>query len=88
VHTEKIDQRPDIVITDVTMPKMNGFEATKVLKQKLETALISVIMLTARQDKESELKGIDIGADDYIAKPYDKEKLLARMNMLLRRKSA
>jgi len=79
-------EKPDLIITDVTMPKMNGFELTKQLRARLETAIIPIIMLTARQDKVSELQGIDAGADDYITKPYDHEKLLARIKMLLRRK--
>ena len=80
-------EKPDLVITDVTMPKMNGFELTKQLRSSLETAVIPIIMLTARHDKESELKGIDAGADDYIIKPFDHDKLLARLRMLLRRTS-
>jgi type IV pilus assembly protein PilB len=80
------NEKPDMVITDVTMPKMNGFELTKRLRSSLETAVIPIIMLTARSDKDSELKGLDAGADDYIAKPFDTEKLLSRIKMLLRRK--
>jgi type IV pilus assembly protein PilB len=80
-------EKPDLVITDVTMPKMNGFELTKQLRSSLETAVIPIIMLTARHDKESELKGIDSGADDYMIKPFDHDKLLARLKMLLRKSS-
>lgn len=79
-------ERPDLIIMDVNMPKMDGFEATKILRTKLVTASIPIILLTARQDKESELTGLDAGADDYIVKPYDKDKLLARLRMLLRKK--
>ena len=79
-------EKPDLIISDVTMPKMNGFEAVKALRSSLETAVIPIILLTARQDKESELKGIDAGADDYLTKPFDNEKLIARVKMLLRRK--
>jgi DNA-binding response OmpR family regulator len=79
------EQKPDLIITDATMPKMNGFELIKALRSKLETAVIPIIMLTARSDKESELKGIDAGADDYITKPFDQDKLIARVGMLLRR---
>ena len=80
-------EKPDIIIMDVMMPEMNGFEATEVLRSKLETAVIPIIMLTAKQDKESELAGIKAGADDYLTKPFDKEKLLARIEMLLRRRT-
>ncbi|MCK9594484.1 MAG: Flp pilus assembly complex ATPase component TadA [Candidatus Omnitrophica bacterium] len=79
-------EKPDLVISDVTMPKMNGFEEVKALRSKLETAVIPVILLTAREDKESELQGLDAGADDYLTKPFDSDKLLARVKMLLRRK--
>ena len=79
-------EKPDLVIMDVMMPEMDGFEATKLLRSRLETAVIPVIMLTAKKDKESELAGLDAGADDYLTKPYDKDKLLARIKILLRRK--
>ena len=79
-------EKPDMIITDATMPKMDGFELIKQLRSRLETAVIPIIMLTARQDKDSELKGIDAGADDYIVKPFDIDKLLSRIKMLLRRK--
>jgi len=79
-------EKPDLIVMDVTMPKMNGFEATKILRSKLETAVIPIILLTARTDKENELKGLDAGADDYITKPFDGDKLLARVKMLFRRR--
>lgn len=78
-------EKPDLIICDVTMPKMNGFEAVKTLRGSLETAATPIIMLTARGDKESELAGLDAGADDYLVKPFDKDKLLARIKILLRR---
>lgn len=79
-------EKPDFIILDVTMPRMNGFEAVKAIRASLETAAIPIIMLTARKDKESELEGLDAGADDYLVKPVDEEKLLARVKMLLRRR--
>lgn len=79
-------EKPDLIITDATMPKMDGFELTRQIRSRLETAVIPVIMLTARQDKDSELKGIDAGADDYITKPFDVDKLISRVKMVLRRK--
>ncbi|MDD5668726.1 MAG: ATPase, T2SS/T4P/T4SS family, partial [Candidatus Omnitrophica bacterium] len=78
--------RPDIILMDIKMPVLDGFEATKILRSRLETASIPLIMITAKADKESELKGFDSGADDYLSKPVDFEKLLARMRMLLRRR--
>jgi len=79
-------EKPDLVVIDVMMPEMDGFEATKILRSRLETAVIPILMLTAKKDKESELKGLDLGADDYVTKPFDKDKLLARIKMLLRRR--
>ena len=81
-----LKERPDLIIMDVMMPEMDGFEATKVLKSRLETAVIPIMMLTAKKDVDSELKGIDMGADDYMTKPFDGQRLLARVKMLLRRK--
>jgi type IV pilus assembly protein PilB len=79
-------EKPDLVVMDVMMPEMDGLEATKILRSRLETAVIPILMLTAKKDKESELKGLDVGADDYVTKPFDKDKLLARIKMLLRRR--
>ncbi|MDD4201892.1 MAG: ATPase, T2SS/T4P/T4SS family [Candidatus Omnitrophica bacterium] len=78
-------ERPDLIIMDIMMPEMDGIEATKRIRAQLQTAAIPIIMLTAKKDKQSELKGIDVGADDYITKPFDNEKLIARIEMLLRR---
>jgi type IV pilus assembly protein PilB len=79
-------EKPDLIIMDVNMPNMDGFTATRELRSKLATSSIPIIMLTAKQDKESEIAGLEAGADDYITKPYDKDKLLARVRMLLKRK--
>jgi type IV pilus assembly protein PilB len=78
-------EKPDLIITDLMMPVMDGFEEVRKLRSMMETAVIPIIMLTAKHDKESELSGINAGADDYITKPFDKDKLLARVGMLLRR---
>jgi type IV pilus assembly protein PilB len=82
-----IKEKPDLIITDLMMPVMDGLEEVKILRSSMETAVIPIIMLTARQDKESELSGINAGADDYMTKPFDKDKLLARVGMLLKRES-
>ncbi len=78
-------EAPDLIITDVMMPVLDGIEAVKKLRSSLQTAPLPIIMLTAKQDKQSELQGIDAGADDYITKPFDGDKLIARIKMLLRR---
>lgn len=78
-------EKPDLIIMDIMMPEMDGIEATRRLRKSLETASIPILMLTAKNDKQSELEGIDAGADDYLTKPFDADKLLARIKMLLRR---
>lgn len=78
-------ENPDLIIMDVMMPEMDGLEATKKIRANLQTVSIPVIMLTAKQDKHSELAGLDAGADDYIAKPFDGNKLITRIRMLLQR---
>jgi diguanylate cyclase (GGDEF)-like protein len=71
---------PDLILLDVGMPKICGFEAIKILKADNRYADIPVIFLTAKDDKESELKGFELGAVDYIAKPFHMPVLRARIN--------
>ena len=74
----------DVIILDVMMPKLNGFEVLKIMRDKgIETP---VIMLTAKSTVEDKINGLDLGADDYLAKPFNTEELLARIRALLRRK--
>ena len=74
----------DVIILDVMMPKLNGFEVLKVIREKgIDTP---VIMLTAKSTVEDKITGLDLGADDYLAKPFNTEELLARIRALLRRK--
>lgn len=77
---------PDLIVLDVMMPKLDGYEVCKRLKTDDRTKLIPVIMLTAKSDVESKIKGFDIGADDYVPKPFDYRELLARIRSLLTRK--
>ena len=80
-----VRNKPDLIVMDVMMPIMNGYDAVKALRSRLDTASIPIIMLTAKSDVESELQGLDAGADDYMGKPFDGKKLIARVQMLLRR---
>jgi PleD family two-component response regulator len=80
------EDAPDLVITDVMMPHVDGFELTRSLRQDPRTATISVIILTARGLSADKLEGFAIGADDYIVKPFDTPELLARVRGVLRRK--
>jgi len=75
----------DVIVLDVMMPKMNGFEMLKRLRaKKIETP---VLMLTAKTDVADKIDGLNIGADDYLTKPFDTQELLARIKALLRRSS-
>jgi two-component system KDP operon response regulator KdpE len=73
---------PDIVLLDIAMPGMDGFE---VLRQLRAFSDVPVIMLTARDDVLDKVKGLELGADDYVTKPFDHLELLARVKALLRR---
>ena len=81
-----VDERcPELVLADVMMPNMDGFELTRRLRQDSRTAAVSVIMLTARGLSADKLEGFSVGADDYIVKPFDTPELLARISGALRR---
>lgn len=76
---------PELVLADVMMPNMDGFELTRQLRADSRTASVSVIMLTARGLSADKLEGFSVGADDYIVKPFDTPELLARIRRVLRR---
>ncbi|WP_340111378.1 two-component regulator propeller domain-containing protein [Maribellus mangrovi] len=74
---------PDIVISDIIMPKSDGYELTKHLKNDERTSHIPILLLTAMHSKEHELKGLSVGADDYITKPFDLSVLQAKVENML-----
>ncbi len=74
---------PDLVICDVMMPKKDGFEVCRILKEDLRTSHIPIILLTARADESSKLHGLSQGADAYLAKPFSERELLIRIEQLL-----
>ena len=76
---------PDIVLLDIMLPKLNGLE---VLRRIRKISRVPVIMLTARGDTLDKVSGLDSGADDYLAKPFEIEELLARMRAVMRRNEA
>lgn len=77
---------PDLIITDVMMPGIDGVELCRALKETETTSHIPVVLLTARADMETKLKGLKTGADDYIAKPFHTEELLLRLKNILEQK--
>ncbi len=83
-----VEYNPDLIILDVMMPKLDGYEVCKRLKFDENTRYIPVLMLTAKSDVESKVKGLDIGADDYLPKPFDYKELSARVRSLLSIKAA
>ena len=74
---------PDIVISDIMMPEINGFELCRILKQDVATSHIPIILLTARTLEEDVLQGLKCGADDYITKPFNTKILMARVKNLV-----
>ena len=80
-----VDRPPDLVLLDVNLPEMDGFEVCRQLRSDPATAQIPVIMLTARIDESDRVAGLDLGADDYITKPFSPKEALARIRAVLRR---
>lgn len=83
-YENAINKNYDIILLDIMLPKINGMEVCRRLRIKKETP---IIMLTAKGDITDKVNGLDIGADDYLTKPFEIEELLARMRVILRRKS-
>ncbi|MCH8019022.1 diguanylate cyclase, partial [candidate division KSB1 bacterium] len=78
------EHQPDLILLDVMMPKMNGFKVCEVIKSDDATKFIPVILVTALNELEDKVKGMDSGADDFLAKPFNKLELLVRVRSLLR----
>jgi DNA-binding response OmpR family regulator len=77
--------KPDIIVLDAMMPVMNGFEVLAELKKNVNTRNIPVIMLTSLSSKTDVVLGLELGADDYITKPFSPKELVVRINKLLDR---
>jgi len=75
-------EKPDLVILDVMLPKMNGFEVCSILRKEMTAP---ILILTARADETDKIVGLEIGADDYMTKPFSMRELLARVRAMLRR---
>ena len=78
-------QLPDLILLDVLMPELNGYEVCQQLRDDPQTATLPIIMLTAMDEPESVVKGLQTGADDYITKPFHIEELISRIEAHLRR---
>lgn len=79
---------PDLVILDLMLPKLNGWEVCRHLREEGENRRVPVIMLSARAETEDKLLGFDVGADDYMTKPFSPRELLAHIKRLLEAKNA
>lgn len=79
------EKKPDLIVLDVMMPELNGFEVCKALKMNPDTAKIPVIFLTAKENEIDEILGLELGADDYITKPISPRKVIARIKSVIRR---
>ena len=78
---------PDLIVLDWMLPGMNGIEFAKRLRANSTTKLIPIIMLTAKSDEDNKIEGFDVGADDYLTKPFSPRELVARIKALIRRRS-
>ncbi len=79
------EEKPDLVLLDWMLPNKSGIEICRHLRAQSETRDLPVIMLTARGEEEDRVRGLDIGADDYVTKPFSMSELVARMRAVLRR---
>ena len=80
------EKKPSLILLDVMMPKMNGYELCKVLKGSKKTSNIPVVFLTSKGEVEDKVTGLQMGGDDYITKPYEVSELLARIRVHIRLK--
>jgi two-component system phosphate regulon response regulator PhoB len=83
-----VEERPDAIILDIMLPRLNGFEVTKKLRADARTAAIPLLILSAKGEADSRIKGLELGADDYLPKPFSPRELVLRIEALLRRKKA
>ena len=85
LFTAMADEKPDLILLDIMLPKENGLSILKKLKSSMVTKDIPVIMVTAKGSEFDKVTGLDMGADDYIAKPFGMMEFIARVRAVLRR---
>jgi len=81
-YAENSEDRPDLILLDVMLPEMNGFDVCKKIR---ESSTVPIVMITAREDEVDKVLGLEIGADDYVTKPFSMRELLARVKANMRR---
>jgi len=84
-HSLIVDQKPDLILLDWMLPGASGVELARRLKKEEVTAEIPIIMLTAKAEEDNKIQGLEVGADDYITKPFSPRELVARLKAVLRR---
>jgi DNA-binding response OmpR family regulator len=77
------DEKPDLILLDIMMPTMNGYQVCRELKVNADTRPIPVLMLTAKSQESDKFWGKEAGADDYVTKPFDMEDLIEKIGVLL-----
>jgi two-component system phosphate regulon response regulator PhoB len=82
------DRIPDLIILDLNLPVLSGAEVCRILRARADTRHVPIIMVTARGDEDDRVAGFDLGADDYVTKPFDLRELAARVRAVLRRSAS
>ena len=82
------EERPDLVVLDLMLPGRSGFDVLSELRNRPETKDVGVVLLTAKKDEPDRIKGLSLGADDYLAKPFSPQELVLRVGAVLRRLTA
>lgn len=80
-----LERPPSVIILDLNLPRMSGFEMCRRLRAESTTSHVPILMLTARTDESDKVLGLNLGADDYVTKPFSMQELVARLNAVLRR---
>ena len=79
------EEKPDLIVLDLMLPEMDGLEVCKQVRSTPDTAMLPIIMLTAKAEESDTIVGLELGADDYVTKPFSPKALVARVKALLRR---